>query len=258
MIDSQFDEVRHIPHGAGSIDVSSVIENDFQVAFFPDVGMSPHSIVLANMRLAPIQIATLGHSVSTWGADIDYFISGADVEVPDNPERNYSERLVLLPDAGAIHNRPLYQPAGRKKSVPELVINCPWFSQKVNFRFCHVLQRIINASPRPLRFRLFVGSSLLRQADFLSFFRQIGVVLKGVQIEIVANRPYAAYMALMEEGDLSIDSFHLAAAIRSPTVFSCGFRRSRGKATSGTTASVRRCCAWWGWTNWRRQTRTNT
>jgi len=205
---SQFDEVRHIDSSSGKIDISSVINNDFQVAFFPDVGMSPHSIVLANMRLAPIQIASLGHSVSTWGADIDYFISGAEAELPENPERNYSERLVLLPDSGAIHNRPLYEPAGRRKTVPEFVINCPWFSQKVNHRFCHVLQRIVDESPEALRLRLFVGTSLMRQSDFLAFFRQIGSVLRKAQIEIVANRPYADYMALMEEGDLSIDSFH--------------------------------------------------
>jgi hypothetical protein len=205
---SQFNEVRHIDSSSGKIDITSVINNDFQVAFFPDVGMSPHSIVLANMRLAPIQIASLGHSVSTWGADIDYFISGVHAEVPENPERNYSERLVLLPDSGAIHNRPLYEPVGRKKTVPEFVINCPWFSQKVNYRFCHVLQRIMDESGKALRLRLYVGTSLMRQSDFLSFFRQIGSVLRKAQIEIVANRPYPDYMGLMEEGDLSIDSFH--------------------------------------------------
>lgn len=205
---SLFDEVRHVPDSGGKIDISAVVENDFQVAYFPDVGMSPHSIMLSNMRLAPIQIASLGHSVSTWGADIDYFISGAEVEVADRPEQNYSERLVLLPDCGAIHNKPEYQPSGRKKSVPEFLINCPWFSQKVNVRMCRLMQRIIDEAGRPLRFRLFSGSSLMRQADFLSFFRQLGSVLKNVQLEIVANRPYPEYMGLMEEGDISIDSFH--------------------------------------------------
>ncbi len=208
--ESLFDEVRHITNPGGSIDIGPVIENDFQLAYFPDVGMSPHSIVLANLRLAPIQIASLGHSVSTWGAKIDYFISGADVEVPEQPEKNYSERLVLLPDCGAIHNLPLYTPTGRTKSVPELVINCPAFSQKMNVRFCRLLQRVIDECRQPanLRFRLFVGGTLRRQADFLSFFRDIGALLRGAKIEIITNRPYPDYMALLEEGDLSIDSFH--------------------------------------------------
>jgi hypothetical protein len=208
--ESLFDEVRMIANPGGSIDIGPVVENDFQVAYFPDVGMSPHSIVLANLRLAPIQIASLGHSVSTWGAKIDYFISGADVEVPENPEQHYSERLVLLPDCGAIHNLPLYTPTGRKKSVPELVINCPAFSQKINVPFCRLLQRIIDECrpPAKLRFRLFVGGTLRRQADFLPYFRDIGALLHGAHIEIITNRPYPDYMALLEEGDLSIDSFH--------------------------------------------------
>ena len=208
--ESLFDEVRHITNPGGSIDIGPVMENDFQVAYFPDVGMSPHSIVLANLRLAPIQIASLGHSVSTWGAKIDYFLSGVDVEVREHPEQNYSERLVLLPDSGAIHNLPMYTPTGRKKSVPELVINCPAFSQKVNIRFCRLLQRVIDECRRPanLRLRLFVGGTLRRQADFLPFFRDIGSILHGAHVEIITNRPYPDYMALLEEGDLSIDSFH--------------------------------------------------
>jgi len=208
--ESLFDEVRHITNPGGSIDISPILENDFKVAFFPDVGMSPHSIVLANLRLAPIQVTTLGHSVSTFGAEIDYYISGADVEVPDHPEKNYSERLVLLPDCGVVHTLPQYVPTGRKKTVPELVINCPAFSQKMNVRFCRLLQRIIDECRQPanLRFRLFVGGTLRRQADFLPFFRDIGLILRGARIEIITNRPYPDYMALLEEGDLSIDSFH--------------------------------------------------
>src|SRR5206468_3093521 len=104
--------------------------------------------------------------------------------------------------------RPLYEPAGRKKSVPEFVINCLWFAQKVNSRFCGVLRRLIDASPKPLRLRLFVGSSLARQSDFLPFFRDLRSALPGAELEVVINRPYAEYMALLEEGDIAIDSHH--------------------------------------------------
>ena len=224
--ESLFDEVRHITDGPGGIDLSSLRDNDFQVAYFPDVGMTHFSILLANMRLAPIQIASPGHSVSTWGANIDYFISGSDVEVPENPERNYSERLVLLPGFGAIHNRPLYEPAGRTKSASDFVVNCPWFAQKVNFKFCNLLQRIIRASEKKLRLRVFVGSSLVRQSDFLPFLRELKLALAGAELEVIVNRPYNEYMELMEEGDLSLDSFHFGGCntiadslfLRKPTV----------------------------------------
>ena len=132
------------------------------------------------------------------------------MEIPVDPERNYSERLVLLPDCGALHNRPLYAPRKREKSVPELVIDCPAFSQKINARYCRMLQRIIDlCGPSvPLRFRMFVGATLNRQADFLPFFRDLNSGLRGARVELVTNRPYPEYMALMEEGDISINSFH--------------------------------------------------
>jgi len=241
-----FDDVRQIKDGPGGIDISSLLDNDFQVAYFPDVGMTHYSIVLANMRLAPIQIATSGHSVSTWGADVDYFISGADVELPENPERNFSERLVLLPGFGAIHNWPLYEQAGQGKSAEaesaggksagaksraarssdEIIVNCPWFAQKVNYRFCKLLQRLVSESEKKLRLRVFVGASLARQFDYLPFVRELGAALAGAELEVIVNRPYQDYMELMEEGDLALDSFHFGGCntiadslfLRKPTV----------------------------------------
>ena len=204
---SLFDDVLPIADDSGRIDVSPLQDNDFQVAWFPDIGMTAHSIALANMRIAPIQITSPGHSVSTWGADIDYFVSGADVELRDNPEKNYSERLVLLPGCGVIHNQPLYRPRGRTKSVPELVLNCPWTPQKVNYRFCRLLQRVIDAAQKPLRFRLFSGG-LQRCFGFVAFARELQAALRGAVLEFVGNRPYAGYMELMEEGDAAIDAFH--------------------------------------------------
>ena len=130
-----FDEVHRLEIEGGLLHLDRFLTSDFQLAYFPDVGMTLPSIILANYRVAPIQICSPGHSVSTWGADIDYFISGADVEVKESPERNYSERLVLLPGMGAIHNRPNYEPAGdstqtgelapRRSQGAEVVINCP-------------------------------------------------------------------------------------------------------------------------------------
>jgi hypothetical protein len=203
-----FDEMLRVGRTGGATDIAPIASNDFQVAYFPDVGMTPESIALANMRLAPIQMASPGHSVSSFGAEIDYFISGAAVEVPDSPERHYSERLVLLPDCGVIHNRPLYEPRGVVKSVPEFVINCPAFSHKMNVRYCRLLQRVIAESKLPLRIRLFVGSTLAGQANAPPFLRELHDILRGARVEVIGNRTYENYMALMEEGDISIDSFH--------------------------------------------------
>ena len=205
-----FHEVRPVNFGPdGTLDLAPLRENDFEVAYYPDVGLTHHSIVLANLRIAPVQIASLGHSVSTWGADIDYFFSGADVEPPNAPEQNYSERLVLLPGAGAVHNRPDYTPTGRPKAgAGPLVVNCPWNAQKVNHRFALTLRELVRRSQKAVRLRLFVSASLNRQNDYLPFVRDLEALLGPRNVEVCRGLPYRDYMALMEGGDFTIDSYH--------------------------------------------------
>lgn len=203
-----FQEVKHVSLADGRLNLDAVAENDFQIAYFTDVGMMPESVILANLRLAPIQVAALGHSVSTWGASIDYFLSGADVEVSDHPERNYSERLILLPGCGVIHNRPDYTPRFSEPASSEFIINCPWASPKVNYRFCRTLQELIRRAARPVTLRLFSGFGLASHNGFVNFERELAQLLGRGTVEVVPFRTYADYMGLMEEGQMSLDSYH--------------------------------------------------
>jgi hypothetical protein len=42
--------------------------------------MHPVDLIFSNLRLAPVQVTTYGHSSSTHGSAIDYFIGGEEVE----------------------------------------------------------------------------------------------------------------------------------------------------------------------------------
>ncbi len=44
------------------------------------VGMHPVDLIFSNLRLAPVQVTTYGHSSSTHGSAIDYFVGGEEVE----------------------------------------------------------------------------------------------------------------------------------------------------------------------------------
>ncbi len=223
---SIFDEVHQLRWTGSALHLGPLRSNDFMAVYFPDVGITLPSIILANHRIAPIQLTSPGHSVSTWGAEIDYFISGADVETPVAPERNYSERLVLLPGMGAIHNRPLYRPTGRVKAVPKIVINGPWTGHKTNAPFCRTLRKLLDRVRVPVRLRLFPGL-VQHMASHLPFVADIRERLGNTaSIDIIPNCNYETYMGLMEEGDLSLDSFHFAGCntvadslfLRKPTV----------------------------------------
>lgn len=203
-----FQEVKHVRLVDGKLDLGEIADNDFQIAYFTDVGMTPESVILANLRLAPIQLAALGHSVSTWGANIDYFVSGADVEIPDRPERNYSERLLLLPGCGVIHNRPDYSPRFSEPSASAFIINCPWASPKINERFCRTIQELIRRASHPVKLRMYAGFGLASHNGFVNFERELAQLFGPGTVEVIPFRNYADYMALMEEGEMSLDSFH--------------------------------------------------
>jgi hypothetical protein len=84
---------------------------------FLSVCVTPHR---SNKRLAPVQIASYGHSVSTRGSQIDYWIGGAGADfIPADlalgPHPNYAETLVLVPGLGIVHDRP----------APELLPRAP-------------------------------------------------------------------------------------------------------------------------------------
>jgi hypothetical protein len=205
---SIFNRVKYVYFEHGSLNISSVLSNDFQLIYYPDVGMSTESILLANLRLAPIQTCGLGHSVSTFGSLIDYYISGEEVESPAGAENNYSERLILLPGLGAIHNVPLYQLQYIQKQREEILINCPWYAQKVNYEHLGLLKEIIRQSSKKIIFRFFSGGALKRSNEFLPFVKDLKSVLGNDHIEVFPAKPYVEYMELMEEGDFSLDSYH--------------------------------------------------
>jgi hypothetical protein len=187
------------------------LSGGFHLAYFPDVGMTDASIVLSNCRIAPVQVCSPGHSVSTWGSQIDYFISGADVELPDTPERNYSERLVLLPGMGVIHNPPQYAPRGVTKSTDEIIVNCPWSGHKMCARFLAVIRNILERAARPVRLHIFPNDGVTHHNGYLPFLADLRAALgERATAEVFPCLPYAAYMQQMETGDLTLDCFHFA------------------------------------------------
>jgi len=202
-----FDEVVQVPVQDGYLDTGALESQGFAVAVFTDVGMNLPSIILANQRLAPVQIAMVGHSVSTFGGAMDYFISGQDVEQRLLAEHNYSERPVLLPGYGVIHERPTYQPTGRVVAAPEIIVNAAWSGPKISPRVLTAVGAIAGQSSRPLRLRIFSSTAPLRMKGLAAFVGDIERAVGRCRVEIVPYLEYEAYMAMMEEADFAPDMF---------------------------------------------------
>src|SRR5437870_5378904 len=110
---------------------------------------------------------------------------------------------------GVVHNQPLYQLTGRKKSVPEVVINFPTSGQKLNYRFLGTLRKLLEQVHRPVRFRFFPAVLNLKNS-YIPFLAEVRQVL-GRTSAILDVHPflgYTDYMGFMEEGDLTHDSYH--------------------------------------------------
>ena len=107
--------------------------SEFELAFFPDIGMNLESIVLSRLRIAPVQVCGYGHPVSTRGAQIDYWLGGIETEDQDSALENYTERLVLIPGAGVMPNKPHCLRQWNHQPSSIVRVNCSWSGQKINF-----------------------------------------------------------------------------------------------------------------------------
>jgi predicted O-linked N-acetylglucosamine transferase (SPINDLY family) len=80
---------------------------ELDVVVYPEIGMDPKHQALAGLRLAPVQCALYGHPATSGAPNIDYFLSGAELE-PADAQSHYREELVRLPGLGT---QPLPPPA---------------------------------------------------------------------------------------------------------------------------------------------------
>jgi len=91
---------------AGAEEVAARIAADaLDVLIHPEVGMTPHSYLLAALRLAPVQLAGWGHPVTTGSDAIDGYLTCAMME-PEDAADHYVEALVPLPGLGVDYGMP--------------------------------------------------------------------------------------------------------------------------------------------------------
>ena len=204
-----FKDVRYVYFNGNQLDVTEVLENDFALAYFMDVGMQNEDRHLCDLRIAPIQIMSYGHPVSTHGSEIDYFLGGQDSEYLPDILTNNSERLVAIPGIGSI---PVFPDSprvlGRAPGPNDpIIINCPWYAHKVSYPHLLTLRRIVEQSTKPIRFRIFVGPALGINNQYLSFRQEVVQAIGSDNVDVILERPYHEYQLLMDEGAFAIDSY---------------------------------------------------
>jgi len=124
------------------------VENEnLDIIFYPDIGMSPTTYFLAFSRLAPVQIASWGHTETTGIDTIDYFLSTILFE-EKNAQKNYSEKLICLNQIPTYFEPPQNIASLKKRSELKLPENahlygCPQTLFKLHPDFDKVLAEIL-------------------------------------------------------------------------------------------------------------------
>lgn len=110
--------VAHLHHGLGSWTAwaKAVSDNRLDVLIYPEVGMDATSVRLSALRLAPLQLASWGHPLSTGLPTIDGYLSAQAFE-PAEGSTHYSEKLLTLPRLGCC-----YRPFGTRPSRLDLSV----------------------------------------------------------------------------------------------------------------------------------------
>jgi len=124
------------------------------IIYYPSVGMATWWVALSTVRLAPIQVATLGHPASMRSDAIDYVL--VTETMPGDPSC-FSETVLLIAGdlAMVMRQDAQFPPAELRESPPVLRIAVPSMACKVNAPFLSQCQSIAAKASRPLEFHFF-------------------------------------------------------------------------------------------------------
>lgn len=190
---------------------------------YPDIGMDALSTGLATQRLAPIQLTTYGHPVSTYSDAIDYFIVSKDAELIPELKNNYSERAVLLPGLAAVSHAPDYtltHPLKSPEHMGKIIINCAWGNMKLQYPMVPLLKKILDRAESDIVFSFTdIRPQIL---SYIPFTRDLEAALGKEHIVHFPLLPYGNYMNIIEQGDFALDSYPFCGFNRTVDTLHCG------------------------------------
>lgn len=183
--------------------------------YYPSLGMALWWVMLASIRLAPIQFMTLGHPASSRSPCIDYVVC-EDGAIGD--PALFSEKIVTMPFGSAryVMRTDTTLPETLHEDSPEVVrVAVPAMLCKLNARFMAALQRI-NIAVTGRQGGGIGGPSPAPRVEFHFFINMGGANLHQAAAEIREYIPnaliyerahYSAYMTNLRRCHLHLGTF---------------------------------------------------
>lgn len=181
-------------------------ERQAQVFYMPSVGMFPLTMMLTNIRLAPVMVMALGHPATTHSSSMDYVVVEEDyVGDPDC----FSEELLILPSDGMP-----YRPSGlaSKSTEPTIIRENPEVvdivvaasAMKINPGFLDACKEITQRSKVPVKFHFAVAFA---QGMVYEQVKRVVTNVLGDHAIVYAHRGYTEYMEIVRKCDMFINPF---------------------------------------------------
>ncbi len=172
------------------------------VIFYPSVGMATWWVTLASVRLAPVQVATVGHPATTQSPEMDYVL--VDGLWPGDPSCFSETVVVQRPGSTAFIMRQdaeFPEPQLRERPVV-LRVAVPSMACKINAPFLQVCQSIARKAQRPIEFHFFPNMVGLTHAQITREIR------KWIPNAVVHPRgDYNGYLRVMAQCDVHLSTF---------------------------------------------------
>ena len=195
------------------------------IVFFADIGMHPLTYFLAFWRLAPIQMVTWGHSVTSGIDTIDYYLSSDAIEGAAS-EQYYTEKLARLPG----YFMPRYRrPAleGPRASREQLglpegkhLYYCPQNLFKLHPDFDAAIRAILEGDPEAE----LVLIEFIRDGVAEQLLRRFELTLGALasRIRFVPRSGHRRFLQVVAAADVILDPFHFGGCNSSCDALSLG------------------------------------
>jgi hypothetical protein len=182
-------------------------ERGAAVLYMPSIGMGETSIVLSNIRVAPLQVTSIGHPATTHSSEIDYFITEQDYCPAAD---TMSEKLLLL-GRGEMPYCPSSAAPGYVRRASSIADDVSTVSvaivgslPKINTEFLQACERIRSECGKKVLFHFFAlgARGIYRE----SLQRVLQATLQDSAV-VHTQLPYAEYVDALGHCDLFLSPF---------------------------------------------------
>ncbi len=221
--------IEHYKH-LNVTDVEELKKLDFDIVVYPDIGMTGNSIIVAYNRLAPVQINTWGHSVTSGIPTIDYYMSSKYFELDDLEEasKHYSEKLIAMDSLCTCYPKFEYESYDTRASLglPPIssgkkIVFCLQNPRKINKEFMNTLYKIYQAEPDIL---ILLLKGIQNEDDLISNYLNNKSLEEDFvkSIKLVNYTSLATYNSYMHHSDLVLDPYPFGGCNSTLEAFSKG------------------------------------